>query len=95
MTKRKPRGGANGRPRGRRDSYSRYEPGEHSKKSPAPVENRDYWCDQRTADAKFQEALKAAGMLEGVVTEPGTENPQTVRRPTEGRIVSNAAGWTL
>lgn len=40
-----------------------------------PLSCDDWWADQRHADEKFQERLRAAGVPEGVDTRPGTVNP--------------------
>lgn len=54
-----------------------------------------WWPKQRQATAKLSAALRAAGIHEGVVTTPGTDAPREVRAPSEGRIRSNAAGWSV
>jgi hypothetical protein len=50
---------------------------------------RTWWDEQRDQDDKFQAALRAAGMVEGVVTTPSTDAPRTMAPESQGRVRSN------
>ena len=55
------------------------------------VVQRDWWDEQKDADGRFQAALRAAGMVEGVA-EATSERPQPVPRPG-GSTIQSSAGW--
>jgi hypothetical protein len=51
---------------------------------------RCWWDEQKDADGKFQAALRAAGMVEGVNTEHQGSSPRTLPREITAIIRSSA-----
>lgn len=54
-----------------------------------PLGSEEWWNDQRKADDKFQDALRAAGVKEGVDTKPGTRNPKFMRPQADVQSLQN------